>query len=226
VLIIIGGCGHVGSAIAERFSVDQDNDIVVIDSDPRAFDRLGTTFNGETVVGSVTDRDVLERAGIKDADGLIAVTRSDNTNLMAVEIATHLYGVTRSIARLFNPDNEDVYRKLGVAYVSSTGVIAKLFLNEYREDAFPLHVLFDAEDVSVVDLVVDVGGHGLTVAEFESHGPVRLTAVQREGSLFIPDGTERLEAGDVVTTALTVAAARGLSGLVQDAGPAMADREG
>ena len=225
-LIIIGGCGYVGSAIAERFSVDQDNDVVVIDSDPRAFDRLGTTFNGETVVGSITDRDVLERAGIDDADGLIAVTRSDNTNLMAVEIATHLYGVPRSIARLFNPDNEDVYRKLGVAYVSSTGVIAKLFLNEYREDAFPLHVLFDAEDVSVVDLVVDIGGHGLTVAEFESHGPVRLTAVQRAGSLFIPDGTERLESGDVVTTALTVAAARSLSGLVRETGPSASVREG
>jgi trk system potassium uptake protein TrkA len=216
VLIIVGGCGYVGSAIAERLSLEQSDDIVVIDNDPRAFDRLGTAFNGETIAGSVTDRDVLEQAGIADADGMIAVTRSDNTNLMAVQIATHLYKVPRTVARLFNPDNEDVYRKLGVAYVSSTGTIAKLFMNEFREDAFPLHVLFDAEDVSVVDLTIDSGGHGMTVTEFEERGPVRLSAVQRDGRIIIPDGTERLQAGDVITTALRTSAAHGLDGLIRE----------
>jgi trk system potassium uptake protein len=216
VLIIVGGCGYVGSAIAERLSREQTDDVVVIDTDPRAFDRLGTTFNGDTVAGSVTDRDVLERAGIADADGMIAVTRSDNTNLMAVQIATHLYKVPRTVARLFNPDNEHVYRKLGIAYVSSTGTIAKLFMNEFREDAFPLHVLFDAEDVSVVDLTIDSGGHGMTVAEFERRGPVRLSALQRDGRIMIPDGTERLELGDVITTALRTSAADGLLGLIRE----------
>lgn len=215
VLIIVGGCGYVGSAIAERLALEQSDDVVVVDNDPRSFDRLGSTFNGETVTGSVTDRDVLEQAGIADADGLIAVTRSDNTNLMAVQIATHLYRVPRTVARLFNPDNEDVYRKLGVAYVSSTGTIAKLFMNEFRGDAFPLHVLFDAENISIVDLTIDSGGHGMTVAEFEACGPVRLSAVQREDRVIIPDGTERLEAGDVVTTALRTTAAEGLIGLVR-----------
>jgi trk system potassium uptake protein len=214
-LIIVGGCGFVGSAIAERFSVGRDDDIVVIDSDPKAFDRLGTAFNGETVVGSVTDRDTLEQAGIADADGFIAVTRSDNTNLMAVEIATQLYGVRRSIARLFNPANADVYRRLGVSYVSSTDVVAKLFLNEFR-GALPLHVLFPDQDVSVVDLEVDTGGHGLSVAEFESHGPVRITALQRAGRVSIPDEREVLQRGDVVTAAVGPVSARGLAPLVRD----------
>jgi trk system potassium uptake protein TrkA len=214
-LIIVGGCGFVGSAIAERFSVGRDDDIVVIDNDPRAFDRLGTTFNGETVVGSVTDRDTLEQAGIADADGFIAVTRSDNVNLMAVEIATQLYGVRRSVARLFNPDNADVYRRLGVSYVSSTDVVAKLFLNEFR-GALPLHVLFPDQDVSVVDLEVDTGGHGLSVDEFESHGPVRITAMQRDGRVSIPDEREVLRRGDIVTAAVGPMSARGLAPLVRD----------
>jgi len=213
-LIIVGGCGNVGSAVATRLSADSD-DVVVIDSEPRAFDRLGTTFNGETVVGSVTDRDVLEQAGIADADGFIAVTRSDNTNLMAVEIATHLYGVRRSVARLFNPDNEEVYRRLGVSYVSSTGAIAKLFLNEFR-GRLPLHVMFPEEDVSVVDLEVDSGGHGLSVAEFEAHGPIRVTAFQRDGRVRIPDEREVLQRGDVVTAAVGPSSARNISPLVRD----------
>jgi trk system potassium uptake protein TrkA len=214
-LIIVGGCGFVGSAIAERFSTGRDDDIVVIDSDPKSFDRLGSAFNGETVVGSVTDRDTLEQAGIADADGFIAVTRSDNTNLMAVEIATQLYGVRRSVARLFNPGNADVYRRLGVSYVSSTDVVAKLFLNEFR-DALPLHVMFADHDVSVVDLEIDTGGHGLSVAEFESHGPVRLTALQRDGRISIPDEREPLRRGDVVTAAVGPVSARGLAPLVRD----------
>jgi trk system potassium uptake protein TrkA len=213
-LIIVGGCGFVGSAIAERLSAD-DDDVVVIDSDPRSFDRLGSTFNGDTVVGSVTDRDVLEQAGIADADGFIAVTRSDNTNLMAVEIATHLYGVRRSVARLFNPDNAEVYRRLGVSYVSSTGAVAKLFLNEFR-GALPLHVMFPEDDVSVVDLEVDSGGHGLSVAEFESHGPIRITAIQRDGRVRIPDEREVLQRGDIVTAAVGPRSARRLAPLVRD----------
>jgi trk system potassium uptake protein len=74
--------------------------------------------------------------------GMLAVTRFDNANLMAVEIATHLYGVPRTVARLFNPERETVYRKLGVRYVSGTGILAKLFLNEFREGTFPHHVHF------------------------------------------------------------------------------------
>lgn len=213
-LIIVGGCGFVGSAVAEQLSTDSD-DVVVIDSDPRAFDRLGTAFNGDTVVGSVIDRDVLEQAGIADADGFIAVTRSDNTNLMAVEIATHLYGVRRSVARLFNPDNAEVYRRLGVSYVSSTGAVAKLFLNEFR-GALPLHVLFPEDDVSVVDLEVDHGGHGLSVAEFEGRGPIRITALQRDGHVTIPDEREVLQRGDVVTAAVGPVSARNLAPLVRD----------
>jgi len=214
-LIIVGGCGFVGSAIAERFSAGRDDDIVVIDSDPKAFDRLGSSFNGETVIGSVTDRDTLEQAGIADADGFIAVTRSDNINLMAVEIATQLYGVHRSVARLFNPANADVYRRLGVSYVSSTDVVAKLFLNEFR-GALPLHVLFADQDVSVVDLEVDSGGHGLSVAAFEAHGPVRITALQRRGRVSIPDEREILQRGDVVTAAVGPVSARNLAPFVRD----------
>src|SRR5665811_194993 len=115
----------------------------------------------------IRDRDMLEQAGVRHADGLIAVTRSDNANLMTVEIATHLYEVPRTIARLFNPDREEVYRKLGVRYVSSTGTLAKLFLNEFEEESYPLHVHFADSDVAMVDLEVDLGGHAMTVEEFE-----------------------------------------------------------
>ncbi len=215
-LIIIGGCGRLGAEIAEQLSADADTDVVIVDTDRRAFDRLGTGFNGETLHGDCTDRDVLEQAGIERANGLIAVTRSDNANLMTVEIATHLYDVPRTIARLFNPEREDVYRKLGVRYVSSTNTIAKLFLNEFREESFPLHVTFQDSDVSVVDLEVDTGAHGMTVEDFEQEGLLRIAAVRRGARVFIPDATDRLEREDVVTAAMKPTARRGLAELVRE----------
>jgi trk system potassium uptake protein len=214
--IIIGGCGRLGAEIAEQLSQDADTDVVILDTDATAFDRLGSSFNGETIVGDCTDRDMLEQAGVQRADGLIAVTRSDNANLMTVEIATHLYDVPRTIARLFNPDREDVYRKLGVRYVSSTNTIAKLFLNEFRDESFPLHVHFHDSEISIVELEVDTGGHAMTVEEFELDGSLRIAAIRRGSRVFIPDRTDRIERDDIVTAAMKPQAARRIAELVRD----------
>jgi len=214
--IIIGGCGRLGAELAGQLSSDADTDVIVIDQNPLAFDQLGSAFNGESLTGDCTDRDVLEQAGIARADGLIAVTRSDNANLMTVEIATHLYDVPRTIARLLDPDREVVYRKLGVRYVSSTNTIAKLFLNEFREESFPLHVEFLDSDVHMVDLEVDTGGHGLTVEEFEQDGLLRVAAIRRGARVFIPDRTDRLERDDVATAAMKPTAYRRVSELVRE----------
>jgi trk system potassium uptake protein len=143
------------------------------------------------------------------------VTRSDNANLMSVEIATHLYGVPRTIARLFNPEREEVYRKLGVRYVSSTGTIAKLFLNEFQEESYPLHVHFPDSDVAMVDLEIDTDAHAMTVEEFEQDGLLRVAAVRRGARVFIPDALDRLERDDLVTAAMKPGAARGLTDLVR-----------
>lgn len=217
--LIVGGCGRLGSDIAEQLSRDDDHDVVVVDIERTAFDRLGGAFNGETVIGNVTDRDVLEQAGIARADGLLAVTRFDNANLMAVQIADHLYGVPRTVARLFNPERESVYRKLGVRYVSGTGILSKLFLNEFRDDALPHHILLPDDEVEVVDLVLGPGAHGLTVVDFELDGRLRVAAVSRGGRSWVPDTEDRLERGDVVTAA----AARGIR---RRLAPLLADAEG
>ncbi len=199
--IIVGGCGQLGAAIAERLSDDADNDVVVVDFHPDAFDRLGSAFNGETVLGDVTDRDVLEQAGVTRADALLAVTRFDNANLMAVQVAERLYDVPRVVARLFNPHRETVYRKLGIRYVSGTGVLAKLFLNEFRDASFRQHLDFPHGDVEISELTIGSGGHGLTVADFELDGKLRVAAISRGGRVFIPDPTDRLERTDIVAAA-------------------------
>lgn len=228
--IIIGGCGRLGSEIAEKLSEDTDTDIVVIDLDALTFDRLGSAFNGETLHGDVTDRDVLERAGIERADGLLAVTRSDNANLMAVQTATHLYGVPRAVARLFNPERESTYRKLDVRYVSGTGILAKLFINDFRDSDFPQHIHFQQGDLEMVDLHLGSAVQDLTVDEFEELGRLRIAAIQRGTHSQVAAGGLQLHPGDLVTVALSRTDRRRIRHLLQLPGnlnePAPAGRPG
>ncbi len=207
--IVIGGCGRVGAEVAGRLSADQ-HDVVVIDSSETSFDRLGGAFNGETLVGDITDKDALLRAGIERADGLVAVTDLDNANLMAVEIAKELFGVPRTVARLFNPEREESYRKIGIRYVSGTRLVARAVLNELQAGTFPLHVGFEDSDVEVVEMRVARLGHGVTIAELEETAAVRVAAYRRGVRVRIPRPDDRLQNGDLLVAAVRRDAARRL----------------
>lgn len=80
--IVLAGCGRVGSLVAEMLSLDGYR-VSVIDRDPRASERLSKTFQGEFFTGMAFDLDVLEEAGIEEANAFAALTNYDNTNLMA-----------------------------------------------------------------------------------------------------------------------------------------------
>lgn len=213
--VIIGGCGRVGAELADRLS-DDGHDVVVVDVSEDAFDRIGSAFNGETIVGDITDPDTLHRAGIDRADGLVAVTELDNANLMAVQIARELFGVSRTVARLFNPQREASYRKMGIHYVSGTRLVAKAILNQLHAGTFPQHVGFDEGDVEVVEMRVRRDGHGMTVAELERHGDVRVAAVQRGARVRIPKLDDRLQHGDLVVAAVRRGAHRHLRDVMGD----------
>ncbi len=221
--IIIGGSGQLGSQVAEQLSDDPDLDIVVVDLDARALETLGTAFNGETMVGNITDRDVLEQAGVSRADGLLAVTRSDNANLMAVQIAHHLYGVPRAVARLFNPSREQTYRKLGVRYVSATGILSKLFINEFRDSDFPHHVRHGTGDVEIVDLWLGGAVEGMSVREFEEVGRLRVASIARGDTVSVARSDDLLRDGETVTVALRRADRRYVKSLLASQQERLAD---
>jgi trk system potassium uptake protein TrkA len=199
--VIIGGCGRVGAQLADQLSRDE-HDVVIIDADPEAFDHIGSAFNGETLIGSIINKETLERAGIAHADALAAVTNLDNANLMAVQIARELFEVPITIARLFNPQREDSYRKIGISYVSGTRLVSRAILRQLGVDAYPPHIGFDDGEVDVVELVVTEEGHGVTVSELQTRGDLRVAAIERGGRTRIPGGRDRLQHNDLVVAAV------------------------
>jgi trk system potassium uptake protein TrkA len=117
--LVIVGCGRVGAMAAIALS-KAGHQVTVIDSNRRAFDRLGADFRGEMVLGNGIDEDVLRQAGIESADGFASLTNGDNRNIMAAQIAREIFKVPRVITRIYDPIREDVYRELGLNTVCPT----------------------------------------------------------------------------------------------------------
>jgi trk system potassium uptake protein TrkA len=120
---VIVGCGRVGSSLA-RWLGEEGEQVTVIDSNERAFNRLGDDFTGDMIFGSGVDEDVLRRAGAEGADAFVAVTDADTTNIMAAQLARHLFGITTVVCRLYDPARESVYRELGLKTICPTTLSA------------------------------------------------------------------------------------------------------
>ncbi|MBM4447952.1 MAG: TrkA family potassium uptake protein [Chloroflexi bacterium] len=123
--ILIMGCGRVGAQIAALLEQDG-HDITILDIDAYSFRRLPPDFKGTALLGNGMDGDVLKRAGIEEADVFIAMTQGDNRNVMAAQIAKHIFHVPRVISRIYDPLRQEMYDTLGLEAFSPTAIFAEL----------------------------------------------------------------------------------------------------
>ena len=122
--VVIMGCGRVGAALATDLSREGDQ-VTILDFDAAAFRFLPDDFNGVRIVGNGTDIDVLRRIGIEEMDIFVSATRGDNRNVLAAQIAKHIFGVPVVAARVFDPLREEMYRNLGLRTINPTRVQSK-----------------------------------------------------------------------------------------------------
>jgi trk system potassium uptake protein len=119
--VVIVGCGRVGSYLALSLAAGG-HQVTVIDNRSMAFERLGDSFEGETILGTGIDEDVLRRAGIDEADAFVAVTNGDNTNIMASQVVKEIFKVRTVVCRIYDPVRDEVYRSLGLTTFCPTVV--------------------------------------------------------------------------------------------------------
>jgi trk system potassium uptake protein TrkA len=130
------GCGRVGARLAQQLT-NADHEVTVLDIKSSAFGRLGPDFKGTTMLGNGIDQDLLRRAGIERADAFVAATQGDNRNIMASQIAQHIFGVKRVVTRIYDPLRSDTFAALGLRAISPTIIGANAFFEELTGEPAP-----------------------------------------------------------------------------------------
>ncbi|MFC2068123.1 potassium channel family protein [Chloroflexota bacterium] len=123
--IVIMGCGRVGAQLAVSLDTDGHN-VTVLDTALESFHRLPPDFGGTALAGNGIDESVLRRAGIEEADAFIALTQGDNRNIMAAQIAKHIFLVPKVLCRIYDPLRRDLYDSLGLDAISPTTIFAQI----------------------------------------------------------------------------------------------------
>lgn len=128
------GCGRVGAQLASLLDAEG-HETTILDIDSRSFQRLPPTFGGVALLGDGTDQESLIKAGIEEATAFVAVTQGDNRNVMAAQIAKHIFHIPRVLCRIYDPLRRDLYEDLGLEAFSPTTIFAHLVRDKLIETA-------------------------------------------------------------------------------------------
>jgi trk system potassium uptake protein len=199
--ILIIGCGRVGAGLAKSL-VSRGHSVTVVDRDPLAFEKLGGQFKGQTIFGFGFDREVLLKAGIERADGVAAVTSSDEANVVISRIARDIFHVPRVVARLYDARQAGIYKRLGIQTIAPT--------------SWGINRIADLLLYSALEIVMSVGGGevelavadvppllaGKTVKELTVDGEIHVVSITRADKTFLPTLGTILREGDSLHMAL------------------------
>lgn len=204
--VIILGAGQVGSSVAEHLA-SEENDITMIDVDASRLAEVANRIEMRTLVGNAASPRLLEQAGARDCDLLVAVTQSDQTNLCASLIAKRLFNVPRSIVRVRAADYTAFQELLGEeAFAVDFAICPEQIVCEYivRLVNHPgvLQLLdFANGTVQLAAVRAERGGKlvGHPIKALRYHLPnveMRVAAIYRHGVPIIPEGDTVIHPGD------------------------------
>lgn len=206
--VIVMGCGKVGEQLC-RMLDKAGHDVVVIDSEASNLDRLAENFSGRCIVGIGFDRDVLEKAGISQAEAFAAASPSDNANIIAARIARNIYQVPRVVARLYDPRRAEIYRRLGLVTISMTTWGAERINEMLTHSNLDSVMAFGRGEVSMVSIEVTPSLEGHSVKDLTIPGEIEVNVITREGEAFIPSANVQFKNGDLIhLSVLSVAMSR------------------
>lgn len=206
--ILILGAGRVGSTVAESL-VSESNDITVVDIVSEQLALLQDRLDLRTIVGNASYPSVLKRAGAEDADMILAVTESDEVNLVSCKLAASLFNTPTKIARIRSTEyleHSEIFAKDN--FCVDFAICPEQIITEYIENLieFPeaLQVLdFAHGKISLVAVKALQGGPlvGQQLQELRRHVPnvnTRVAAIFRKDRPILPEGDTVIEAGDEV----------------------------
>jgi len=175
-IVIIGG-GRIGYYLTKTL-LNEGHEIVIVEKEAALVDTLNNEFGSVCIRGDGCELATLIKVGTERAEMFIAVTGEDPDNLVSCQLAKHRFNVKRTVARIRNPINEPLFKKLGVdVIVSGTNVIL-----EYIQDEVPTHTLthlMDIEDGEVI-VVIKIPENSKTIGQ-----PIRNLDILEDNKLLL-----------------------------------------
>ena len=207
--IIILGAGQVGSTVASELAREETNEITIIDTDQQILTDLQDRLDLRTICGNGSHPNMLEMAGADDADMLIALTNSDETNMVACQIASSIFHTPTKIARIRSPEylrHPGLFadESIPVDVMISPESLVTDYIHHLIEHPSALQVLdFAGGKVQLVAVKAYDNGPlcGQALKTMKEHVPgvdMRVAAIFREGESIQPSAECAVEAGDEV----------------------------
>ena len=132
--LVVIGCGRVGSAIARDLS-EEGWEVTAVDEKEEALARLGSRWSGGFVVGHGMDSDVLQKAGVPDADAVVVATNGDNTNLVIGQVVEKRWAVPCVVVRVLDPARAEFYAARGLRTICPTQTAISALSDAVRREA-------------------------------------------------------------------------------------------
>ena len=169
---------------------------------PTAIERLGSWFKGRIILGDALDREVLVSGDIEHADGLAALTASDDINIVVARLASQVFRVPRVVARVHDPRKADIYRRLGVPTVTPVALGTQRFAELLTFSPLDTVRRLGNGEVGVVEADIQPILIGRMVKELTIPGEVMVVAITRGGKTFMPTLGTVFQEGDLIHLAV------------------------
>ncbi len=204
--VVIVGAGRVGYYLAQAL-LSHKHQVTVVERDSASCDGIVRGLKIVAINGDGTDIQTLTDADAASADVLVALTGSDQDNLVACQLASKRFEVGRTIARVSNPKNRELFEKLGgvTTTLSSTDIICRLIEEQVSlEDVITLMSLKEGEaSIVQVEIAGDSPARNKRVMDLSLPDDCVIISVFRGDRLIFPRGLTKLRANDRILAVTT-----------------------
>jgi trk/ktr system potassium uptake protein len=202
--IIVAGGGKVGFYLTQHL-LEEGHEVLLMERNPERVSEINEVLGAVAIAGDAAEASTLVAAGAPRADVVVAVTGEDEDNLVICQMAREKFHVGRTIARVNNPKNENLFRMLGVdVTVSQTNYILNIIEQAIPERSF-IHLLsLRHEDLAIVDAKVSESSAVAhrAIAEIELPANTAIAAIARGSNVIVPSpATELLPGDDIIAVA-------------------------
>lgn len=214
---IVVGCGRFGADLAYRL-FQNGHQVVVVDANPKAFNRLHPDFRGRTVEGDSLSADTLARAAADKAEGVAVVTNSDTMNaVIGHTVRVHFPNVKQVVVRNYDPAMRGMLEAFGLQIVSSTAWGAERVQELMIDPSFRAVFSAGNGEVEIYEMFIPEKWNNVTVSTLlDGCHEIVCTALTRAGRAELPAGETKLQRGDILTVSATLAGVRALRAKLQE----------